>query len=434
MIQKLQRHLTFLFTTATGLVLTLILILALFYQFQLKANQSNAFFQSQLLDLTHRLEGTSSFTDDWLANIETDGHFIIHIEENGTPLFFPGSWTPPTSRDSLVTLAKKEALKEGIHTDVRPYSSSIVKSSVFSFKGKHRDSYKGTVIVIASAAGFRSLVLIEETTSVYQDFLFLIIFFLFLELIGILSLFLVSRQVVKKAILPVKEYHQKQNEFIAAASHELRSPLAVMRTSASVILSMPEQAPKMAHLIEKECLRGGNLIKNLLLLSSEAGLSKEMESVEIDTLLLQLFETYEPLCNSKGIKLNLLLPDELLPKVIGNYQWIYQILSVFLDNAISYGCSGDKPGIQLSVHLTSKHLSVRVIDHGIGIADEQKLQIFDRFYRTDQSRNNKEHTGLGLSIAKMLAEHMPVRLHVLDTPDGGSTFEITFLFLEFPTG
>lgn len=387
------------------------------------------FFQNQLLDLTHRLEGTSSFSDDWLANLEAEGHFIVHIEDNGTPLFFPGAWIPSTNRDFLVSLAKKEAQKEGINTNIRPYSSSLLKSSVFSFKGEHRDSYRGTVMVIATDTGFRSLVLLEETTFIYRDFLLRIAFFLILELLGILALFLVSRQVVKKAVLPIEEYHRKQNEFIAAASHELRSPLAVMQTSASAILSMPEQAPKMALFIQKECQRAGNLIKNLLLLSSGDNLPQEMQSVEIDSLLLQIFETYEPLCTSKSIKISLKLPDEFLPKVYGNYQWIYQILSIFLDNAITYGCSEKNPSIQLTATLQNKYLSVCIIDHGKGITDMQKLQIFDRFYRADKSRNDKEHSGLGLSIAKMLAEHMPIELHVLDTPDGGSTFQVDFLHI-----
>lgn len=427
MIQKLQRHLTFIFTAATGGILTLVLFIALFYQSQLKLSQSSTFFQNQLLDLTHRLEGTFSFSDDWLANLEAEGHFIVHIEDNGIPLFFSGSWTPSTERDVLISLAKEEAQKEGIDTDTRPYSTTLLKSSVFSFKGRQHDSYRGTVMVIASGTGFRSLILLEETTAVYREFLLRIIFFLILELLGICSLYLVSRRVVKKAVFPIEEYHRKQNEFIAAASHELRSPLAVMQTSASAILSMPEQAPQMALSIQKECQRAGDLIKNLLLLSSEDSLPREIEPVEVDTLLLQVFETYEPLCNSKGIKLCLRLPDDFLPKVYGNYRWVYQILSILLENAIAYGCQGEKPDIQLSAGLQTNCLSVFVTDHGKGIPDAQKTQIFDRFYRADKSRNDKEHAGLGLSIAKMLAEHMPVELHVMDTPDGGSTFQVCFL-------
>lgn len=428
MIQKLQRHLTLVFTAATGGILTLVLLIALFYQSQLKLSQSSVLFQNHLLDLTHRLEGTSGFSDDWLAKLEAEGHFIIHIEDNKTPLFFSGAWTPLTSRDSLISLAKQEAQKEGIDTNIRPYSSSLLKSSVFSLKGEHRDSYRGTVMVVASSSGFRSLIFLEETTSLYREFFFRIGFFLLLDFLGISALFLVSRQVVKKAVLPIEEYHQKQNEFIAAASHELRSPFAVIQTSASAILSVPEQAPKMALFIQKECQRAGNLIKNLLLSSGDS-LPREMEPVEIDTLLLQIFEAYEPLCNSKGIQLSLKLPEEFLPGVSGNYQWIYQILSILLDNAIAYGCTKKKPVIQLSAELQAKQLAVYVMDHGPGISAAEKDRIFDRFYRADQSRKDKEHAGLGLSIAKMLADHMPISIEVTDTPGGGSTFQVNFLHI-----
>lgn len=426
MINKLQRHLTFVFTTATGIILTLVLLIALLYQSQLMFHQSTLLFQNQLLDLTHRLESTSVFSDDWLAKLEAESHLIIHIEDNGVPLFFPGSWRPATSRESLIAMAREKGLKEGIDTNVPPYSLSMKKSSVFTFQGKYNDSYRGSVLILATQTGYRSLILVEEITGIYRQFLFRILFFLFLELSGIVALLLVSRQVVKKAVDPIREYHQKQNEFIAAASHELRSPLAVIHTSASAMLSMPEQAPQMALLIQKESIRGGNLIKNLLLLSSGDSLSGEMESVEIDALLLQIFETYEPLCHSKGIKINLVLPDEFLPKVYGNYLWIYQIISIFTDNAIAYGCTDKNPVIQLSADRQKKDLTVSIIDHGPGISEIQKQRIFERFYRIDPSRKDKEHFGLGLSIAKMLAEHMPVDLRVLDTPDGGSTFQIRF--------
>lgn len=428
MIPKLQRHLTLLFTGATGLILTLVLAVAFIYQFRLNLSQNSEQFQSQLLDLTHRLEGTSSFSDDWLAKLEADSCLIISIEDNGRPLFFPGSWTPPTDREFLIDLAKKEAEKEGVSTDAKPYASSLSKSSVFSLKGKHLDTYQGTVMVLSTEGGFRSLTLLSETSHIRRTLLLQLLLFLVLEGLGVFSLFLVSRRVVKKAVHPLEEYHQKQTEFIAAASHELRSPLAVMQTSASAILAMPDQALKMAESIQKECIRAGSLIKNLLLLSSaDAGTFEgEIQPMEIDTLLLQLFENYEPLCRAKNIRLSLLLPDEFLPKVSGNSQWVYQILSILLDNAVAYGCSGEKPAIQLSAECRGQSLFVRVTDHGPGIPDPQKDQIFLRFYRGDKSRSAKEHSGLGLSIAKTLADRMSLALQVTDTPGGGAAFQLTF--------
>lgn len=179
MIEKLQRRLTFLFTAATGVILTLVLLFAYFYQSRAKLHQNDALFQNYLLDFTHRLESTSNFTDEWLAKVEADGRLIIHMEDNGIPLFFSGSWNPPTDRKTLIELARLEAEKEGVYTNIRPYSASLKKSSVFSLQGEQHDSYLCTVIVLSVADGFRSLVLLADTTLLHKELLLQTAFFLF---------------------------------------------------------------------------------------------------------------------------------------------------------------------------------------------------------------------------------------------------------------
>lgn len=67
-----------------------------------------------------------------------------------------------------------------------------------------------------------------------------------------------------------------------------------------------------------------------------------------------------------------------------------------------------------------------MVDHGVGIPDAIKPHVFDRFYRADASRNDKQHSGLGLSIAKMLADRMHTSILIKDTPGGGATFEMKF--------
>ena len=277
---------------------------------------------------------------------------------------------------------------------------------------------------------FRSLVLLADMSPTYQSIFFQFIFFLVLEILGTLCLYLVSRFLVKRAIKPVEIYQKKQNEFIASTSHELRSPLAVIQTSAATIKTMPEQTENMADLIERECIRSGNLIKNLLLLSKpdESVLApSSLEEVELDAVLLQLLENYEILCHTKGIRLALKLPSEFLPTIKGNAAWIYQILSIFLDNAIAYGCTEEEsPLITTEAYADTRNVSVSISDHGMGIPDHVKPHIFDRFYKADASRNDKEHAGLGLSIAKMLADRMGLEIKVNDTPGGGVTFELEF--------
>jgi signal transduction histidine kinase len=123
------------------------------------------------------------------------------------------------------------------------------------------------------------------------------------------------------------------------------------------------------------------------------------------------------------------LPEDLLPEVIGNTGWIYQIITIFLDNAIAYGCEKDaedgKNLLTMKVDQEKENVRVSVIDHGKGIPDDTKSAIFDRFYREDKSRNKKEHFGLGLSIALMLSRQLHAKLQVKDTPGGGAAFSLS---------
>lgn len=434
MIQNLQRHLALLFIVPASILVTFILCIAFFWQQSQDRQKQTEAFQNHILNLTYQLESQSNFSDHWLAKLETDNHLLIHIEDNQTPLFFSGAWIPETDRHVLVKKAQKKALEEHIDTSVRPYSSSLLKSSVFTIQGNHRDLYQSAVVVLATPNGFRSLTLLADMTDKNHLKPSQVILFLCLELLSLSVLWLTGRFTASRAAAPLAEYHKKQTDFVAFASHELRSPLAVIQSCAETAGSMPEQSPKMNQIILQECSRAGKLLKNMLFLASaDAGtLSARMQSVELDTLLLCLFESYEPLCSTKNIRLKLTLPDEFLPCVTGNPQWIHQILSIFIDNAIAYGCTPEnmtkqsKPVIWIRAVLTKNKLIAAVSDYGPGISDEQKHRIFDRFYRIDSARKEKEHFGLGLSIAYSLAKQMKLTIDVTDTDGGGTTFRIHF--------
>ena len=138
MIQTLQHRLTFLFTAATGLILTLILGITWFYQWNQTHMQRNTQFQNQLLNLTGKLDLESDISDNWLARSEYDNRLIIHIEENQRPLFFSGSWIPDTDRDTLIGLAKKDCIRRGrLHSGT---SIFLYHKTVFHLSLKRRTS------------------------------------------------------------------------------------------------------------------------------------------------------------------------------------------------------------------------------------------------------------------------------------------------------
>lgn len=419
-----QKRLSLFYTLMTGLILSVILLVCFFYMRGAVESRNNALFSSLFLNISSRFQSESFFSDSWLAQMEADNNLIIHIEDNGQPLHFRGSWDPATDRDTLIDLGKQAAAETGIFA-ANPNRSQILQSPVLSISGRAEDSYFGMYLVEFTDGGSKSLLVLQDVTGSQRQLVYQGLFFLLAGILGIFLLFLASWNMVGKTLQPLKENQKQQAEFIAAASHELRSPLAVIQASASAARTSPQDADSMLSNIEKECSRMGTLIQDLLVLaaadSRRWNLAKE--NLDADTLLLDVYETFEPLCRQKKTALHLELPDEELPRIFCDRNRVIQILTVLLDNALSYTREGGQ--IDLTVSSSSRYICYAVADHGKGIPDEEKPFIFDRFYQSSRARDQKEHFGLGLSIARELAKLHKGELTVQDTPGGGCTFLLT---------
>lgn len=424
MFPKLQKKLVFLYTLSTGLIMTFILSITLLFYFSSQENRQQSLFQKHLFTLMSQLQSNSKFTDLFLAQMEQKNQLIIYIKENDTPFFFPGSYNPQTERGILLEYAEKAANKEGVYTDSYPISSNLLQTSVFRIRGDRHDVYLGNVLVIQTPTGHKKLILLQDISDNQKKNIKTSFFYLLIDLLGILLLFLSGRWFVRRSLSPLEETYRKQQDFVASASHELRSPIAVIQMTADAVTSSSAEDKRLLSVIENECHRGSTLIKNLLLLVSadreEWAVNKQR--LEIDELLLNLLELYEPLCRSKGGFLLLQLPEEPLPPVSADPDLCLQILTILLDNAIAYSLAHPPGKILLRAEHRHAHTLVYVIDNGPGIPDEEKAFIFDRFYKSDKSRNKKEHFGLGLSIAITLARIQGINLGVQDTDGGGSTF------------
>ena len=228
---------------------------------------------------------------------------------------------------------------------------------------------------------------------------------------------------------PTKDTLQSQKEFIAAVSHELKSPLSVILTSAEYIgndSSLSLNSQKQTKVIDSECLRMSQLIQDLLLLSSiDTNIwSLNISAVDVDTLLIYTFEKYEPVCRKKDLHFRLETNDEVYSPFMADKDRIEQILSILIDNAINYSLPPSE--ICLDATVVKNKLIFSVIDHGTGIKDTDKPFIYNRFYCADKSRTQKNHFGLGLSIAKELVKMHKGTIELLDTPGGGCTFRVSF--------
>lgn len=449
MLHQFHKKMTLLYTLTTGIILSSVLLIILTYSEKLIKLRYEETFQTGLWTIVSTLQSDHILSHSWLAQMETENHFLIHIEENGTPLLYKGSWNPDTKREVLIQKAKKHAALRHINTSDALLSSNIQQSEIFQIKGDKQEPYQGIVMKLPSEKGYVNLIFLHSLQPLHHAIVRQRCLFALLDILGIFALFLVSWKFVRKSLQPIRENQKKQEAFFAAASHELRSPIAVIQTSANVITTTPAKASHLASNILSECHRLSRLTEDMLTLasSSTSVWSSFQTSLDVDTLLLDTFETFEPICQKQGVRLSLDLPEAPLPSVLGDRERLQQILSILLDNALCHavcteeykqesskifsGKNENLPSpkepdniVTIQASLTHHHVKIRIIDHGIGIPDEQKSLIFDHFYRGDASRHNKSHFGLGLGIAAELARLHHAELTVTDTKGGGATFQL----------
>lgn len=424
MYRSLRNKLVLLYTVSTGVILIIVMIILLLITEKELEEKRMENFANYGGTLTNKLQIENMLKHSWLSQLESKYNLLIHIEDNGSPISFKGVLHSPTDRNLLMKQLKDLALEEGIDTRKNPIYFYDAKSSIYKIKGEKNEIYYGLAVIIPTATGWRSLLLLQYFPSYYSSIINQRILYSLLGLAGIFSLFLVSLCLVSKMLKPVEECNRKQTTFIAAASHELRSPLSVIMANNAAISNSTSQ-DQMFHIgIDKECKRMAHLIDDMLLLSCMDAKTWiiHKEPIEIDTLLVETYEAFLPLFRQNELSLVLNLQEAELPMIAGDKDRLKQILAILLDNALSY----TPPGKKVTLHgfVSGSYLNIEVEDQGIGISDLDKKLIFDRFYRADKSRNDKKHFGLGLCIANELVQHHGGKISIRDTEGGGATFAI----------
>lgn len=428
MFNKLRRHLTLISTLSTGLIMLFMIIVALnFCESQLRTTLPIA-FKSQVNTLTTYIQ-TSPFIDNgWLETFEKDNRLIIHIEDQGTPLFFKGTYRSNTDRSNLIELAKLKAHNTyGFDYDLNTYSFPSSTDAFFHLVGSNKNHYLVSATQILLSSGTLTLTILKDIQPEINQITHFRWLFGGLFILTLVALFLFSWIFSGLATKPIEINHHKQISFVSSASHELRSPLTLIQSSAEAILTMPisDECSSFAQLIESECARMSRLIKDLLFLahSDSKKLEGHFKPCDIETLLISTAELLEPLVLKSNQTITVSPNETILPLIKLDEDKFIQLLTILVHNATTY--AGPHTRITFSIHYDSPLLKIYISDNGIGISDTHKAQIFDRFYKADKSRTKKDHYGLGLSIAKEIVNLHNGTLTVEDTPGGGATFIIT---------
>lgn len=421
--RKLHLKLTLLFTGISSIIL---IVMSLCYLYIAKKNLKDTTylsFQAEMNTIAANLGQFNIITNEWLAQLSQNGKYNIAIYDNGTPLTYSClNCTKDTLNLAEEILIQTEKQLQKQSNKLSPATTHI--ELPYTDQSNHI-RYFTSVMVVEHGSNKLQAVFLYPTTKLQQKLHLQRIRFIALDISGILLLSLFAYFYTKKLLRPINESQKKQTEFIAAASHELRTPLAVILSAVTAIPEADENTKaQFLRTITQESNHMSVLVNDMLTLarSDSNTWTFKMEQVELDTLLLDCYETYEPLASKQGLSLKIMLPESPIVTCYCDRDRILQVLAILINNSISY--SKTDGTITLKLEYIHNNFVLSVIDNGIGIPNEYKQHIFERFYRIDSSRTTKEHFGLGLCIAKEIINYHHGKIVVLDTPGGGTTFQV----------
>lgn len=229
-------------------------------------------------------------------------------------------------------------------------------------------------------------------------------------------------------ISKIKRLEAVRSEFVANASHELRTPITAIKGFSETLkdgaLQDPLFAKEFVDIIYKESNRLETIVEDILALSRiEKNTDNQEETVmDLVELATNIIQSLKAKLDKKEIDLVLKGDSELA--YYGSYHRIEQVLTNLIDNAINYSDRGGQ--ITVSIVSKGKYIQLTVSDTGIGIPAEDLERIFERFYRVDKARSrNSGGTGLGLSIVKNLVHNMGGTISVKSQVGKGSRFIVT---------
>ena len=221
-------------------------------------------------------------------------------------------------------------------------------------------------------------------------------------------------------VRPVQDAFDKQKQFVGDASHELKTPLAVIGANAEVLEGEIGDNEQLRY-IRSEVKRTNRLVTQLLTLArmDQGRTHADLKDMDLSSALLEVVLPFESSAFEQGKQFEIDIPDGI--HCTGDKAMLQQLAVILLGNAFQYA---DEHGrVTVSARSNGSFSEIRVSNTGPGIKPEDRERIFDRFYRVDAAHSReKEGFGLGLSIARSIVEAHKGKIRVLDGKDGETVF------------
>ena len=345
--------------------------------FIITSNSINREINGNLNALIHDLKRPIPHSVNIVVELSSDGTIKQHFK----------SYEVSTNDDTLQNVVDK-ILKSG-----KDFGKVDISSSTYSYlKGNGPFGVK--------------IAFMER--SMYDNMLFQLLKNLILiGFISLIALLFISIYLTNKSIIPIKETFKKQKQFIADASHELKTPLSIIKTNTSLILSHPDDTiknqSKWINYINSQTDRMSELISEMLSLAKmdTAENKLPLSPINMSKIVESMILMFDAVLYENNIELETNISKNLF--INGDKESLKKLFSVIMDNAIKH--TNKNGNITVSLFSDKNKIKMIIRNTGEGIAQEHLERIFERFDRIDSSRNRETGGyGLGLSIASSIVK------------------------------
>lgn len=248
--------------------------------------------------------------------------------------------------------------------------------------------------------------------------------------LGVLGLVLVASGgwlLAQKSVAPVERTMEQMRRFMADAAHELRTPVAVIRSRVDVTLERPRDAAAYETMLAElrfEVERLATLVNDLFTLARADSDERAFSPVrvQLDEIVLGAVSTAGWIASRREIRLDVTEADEAV--IDGDVALVRQLVLILLDNAIKFSYNGGR--VEIAVRANAAMATVVVQDDGAGIASADIPHVFDRFYRAESARGATVGAGLGLAIAKWISDVHQAQIVIAPAPERGTRVTVRF--------
>lgn len=284
-------------------------------------------------------------------------------------------------------------------------------------------------IYYCSGSGTPYKIALASTSYITHSMLRLAAMLLAIWVGAMVCFLLVSIQLSKVAVRPMEEAIQREKQFVADASHDLKTPLSVILANNSILMENPE-APvgslkRWTDSTQNAAKKMQQLIGEMLTLADveRPDVPAATENVDIASVTTKAALQLESLAYEKNVALETEIPEQITLRA--NADYLQRIAASLIENAIKYEPSGGQVFVRLTA--AKRKVSLEVQNRSTVIAEEDLPHVFDRFYRGDKSRQAQTGGhGLGLAITKQMVERLGGHISAKSSAESGTVFSVTF--------